>query len=159
MSLFASPVPQPAPMRLVEVELAQPLPDLSKAQHSTGRSYSGVLCLVRLHTQPLGLVELSPFPEALAPTSYAPTIFQYLRRQIDAHLASDSLPSSAALDSTVLASDDTPKCLRERADILANPPPISVIINTRDRPQLLANCLDALSRLAYSNHEIIVVDN
>lgn len=38
-------------------------------------------------------------------------------------------------------------------------PPISVIVCTRDRPRLLCHCLQALSRLAYTEYEVIVVDN
>jgi glycosyltransferase involved in cell wall biosynthesis len=39
------------------------------------------------------------------------------------------------------------------------PIPISVIVCTRDRPQLLRTCLDALMRLQYPQFEVIVVDN
>lgn len=38
-------------------------------------------------------------------------------------------------------------------------PPVSVIICTRDRPQLLERCLRSLKELDYYDYEIIVVDN
>jgi glycosyltransferase involved in cell wall biosynthesis len=36
---------------------------------------------------------------------------------------------------------------------------ISVIVCTRDRPELLRRCLNSLQQLNYSGHEVIVVDN
>lgn len=41
----------------------------------------------------------------------------------------------------------------------ATPPPISVVVCTRDRAQLLQCCLNALRQLDYPNYEVIVVDN
>ena len=38
-------------------------------------------------------------------------------------------------------------------------PPITVVVCTRDRPELLAGCLAALARLRYPDHEVVVVDN
>jgi hypothetical protein len=46
------------PMRIVEVELGQPLPPISACDEETGHTYERALCLVRLHTQPLGMLEL-----------------------------------------------------------------------------------------------------
>lgn len=37
--------------------------------------------------------------------------------------------------------------------------PVSVVVCTRDRPEALRRCLDALSRLDYPHYEVIVVDN
>ncbi|MGH9188124.1 MAG: glycosyltransferase family 2 protein, partial [Acidimicrobiales bacterium] len=37
--------------------------------------------------------------------------------------------------------------------------PVTVVVATRDRPQLLARCLDSLLRLEYPAVEIVVVDN
>jgi glycosyltransferase involved in cell wall biosynthesis len=38
-------------------------------------------------------------------------------------------------------------------------PPISVVVCTRDRPQLLSRCLDSLSRIDYPGFEVTVIDN
>lgn len=38
-------------------------------------------------------------------------------------------------------------------------PPISIIVCSRDRPQLLQQCLEALNQLDYAAYEVIVVDN
>jgi GT2 family glycosyltransferase len=42
---------------------------------------------------------------------------------------------------------------------VADGPLVSVIVATRDRPESLRTCLDALLRLTYPRREIIVVDN
>ncbi|HMQ29577.1 MAG TPA: glycosyltransferase family A protein, partial [Chloroflexaceae bacterium] len=41
----------------------------------------------------------------------------------------------------------------------APPPPISVVVCTRDRAELLRGCLAALGQLDYPCYEVIVVDN
>jgi glycosyltransferase involved in cell wall biosynthesis len=43
--------------------------------------------------------------------------------------------------------------------IRADLPPITVVVCTRDRPQSLKACLNALSRLDYPEYEVVVVDN
>lgn len=39
------------------------------------------------------------------------------------------------------------------------PPPISVVICTRDRSEPLARCLESVSRLSYPSFEVVLVDN
>jgi GT2 family glycosyltransferase len=43
--------------------------------------------------------------------------------------------------------------------VLASPPPISVVIATRERPAQLQRCLESVCRLSYPVFEVIVVDN
>ncbi|GHO59159.1 hypothetical protein [Ktedonobacter robiniae] len=54
--------PDLMPMRIVEIELEQALPNISAVDPKTQRRYQRVLAVVRLHTQPLGLAEL-PSPQ------------------------------------------------------------------------------------------------
>ena len=44
------------PARVMEIELGQPLSDIAACDEQ-GRCYQRALCLVRLHTRPLGVVE------------------------------------------------------------------------------------------------------
>src|SRR5207237_158478 len=46
------------PARVLEIELGQPLLPLSAFDEKTGHYYKRALCLIRLHTQPLGVIEL-----------------------------------------------------------------------------------------------------
>lgn len=57
VSDMAKKVPELEPARILEVELGQPLSAISAIDEKTGRLYRRALCLVRLHTQPLGVVE------------------------------------------------------------------------------------------------------
>jgi glycosyltransferase involved in cell wall biosynthesis len=148
-----------SPVRICEVEIGEPLPDISATNEQTGQQYQRAQCLIRLHTQPLGLLEL-PLDESGANAEvYAGHIWQALGEQINAHLREDGLPEVTMLDAAGLPGRHTPRCLQERAAFLQRAPFVSVIISTRDRPDRLARCLPALLALQYPGYEVIVVDN
>src|SRR5215467_5793666 len=147
------------PMRIIEVEIGQPLPDISAHDENTGRSYRRARCLVRLHTQPLGLVELELEEGRVSPEEYAAHFWQALGEQINAHLRQDGLPEVAGLSARGLFSSRIPACLEERARFVAQAPFVSVIVPTRDRPEQVRRCLQSLLALHYPRYEIIVVDN
>jgi hypothetical protein len=54
---LAAQVPVLLPARIIEIELGQPLPVLLAFDARTSRYYQRALCVVRLHTQTLGIVE------------------------------------------------------------------------------------------------------
>lgn len=150
------------PVRMMEVELAQPLPLLSAFDAKKEWTYQRALCLVRLHTQPLGLVELTFDQDELSPDEYATAIWQTLNGQINAHLRQDSLPP--LLPATTLTADglpglSVPHCVEERESFLQTAPFVSIIVSTRDHPEYIARCLPSLLTLHYPSYEIIVVDN
>jgi len=147
------------PMRIIEVEIGQPLPDISAHDENTGQSYRRARCLVRLHTQPLGLVELELEEGRVSPEEYAAHFWQALGEQINAHLRQDGLPEVAGLSARGLFSSRIPACLEERARFVAQAPFVSVIVPTRDRPEQVRRCLQSLLALHYPRYEIIVVDN
>ena len=66
------------PMRIVEVELGQPLLPISARSEETGHAYERALCLVRLHTQPLGMLELPLDACETPPNTYAQHIWNAL---------------------------------------------------------------------------------
>ena len=45
------------PVRILEVEISQPLPAVLAVDVATGHKYERAVALVRLHTQPLGVVD------------------------------------------------------------------------------------------------------
>lgn len=76
------------------------------------------------------------------------------RRALQEHLA--RLGETAA----VLEIDGVYGAFRVRRALPTSPPPISIIIPTRDHADLLRQCLDSvLQRSTYPNYEIVVVDN
>lgn len=147
------------PVRMLEVDIGQPLPALSAVDERTGQCYERALALVRLHTQPLGLVDLRLVDPTLTPDAYADQVWRALRAEISAHLRQDGLPVASRLPPTGLSDASVPVCLRERERFLANAPFVSVVVATRDRPESLDACLRSLLSLHYPCYEIIVVDN
>jgi GT2 family glycosyltransferase len=147
------------PLRILEVEISQPLPAVSAVDVATSHKYERALALVRLHTQPLGVVELQLDKDGLTAEACARQIWQALRAEIIVHLRRDGWLEPAALEATGMPSAGRPPCLHERDRLLANAPFVSVVVATHDRPASLAACLRSLVSLDYPNYEIIVVDN
>ncbi len=147
------------PIRMLEVELSEPLSAISAYEPKTGRHYQYGLLLVRLHTRPLGLLELQFDEDGLSATSLAEHIWQGLQREINEHLSQDRIPEAVNIDPKGLPYEDTPRCLQERERFLAGAPFVSVVVPTRDRTELLATLLPSLLALEYPHYEIIVVDN
>jgi glycosyltransferase involved in cell wall biosynthesis len=147
------------PIRMMEIEIGTALPILSAFDEKKERSYACARCLVRLHTQLLGTVELQFVQDKLAPEEYAPQIWQELHDQINEHLRLDGLPLITDLSANGIPGPPVPRCIAEREQYLDNAPFVSVIIPTHDRTDLLTRCLDSLLTMHYPHYEIIVVDN
>jgi GT2 family glycosyltransferase len=152
-------VPGFKPVRILDVDISQPLPAIVAVDVATGRKYERALALIRLHTQPLGVVELRLDKDGLSAEDYARQIWHALRAEIIAHLHRDGWRAPTALAATGMPSAGMPPCLQERARLLANAPFVSVVVATHDRPASLAACLRSLLSLDYPTYEIIVVDN
>ena len=151
--------PDYIPVRMLEVELGQPLPTLSAFDEKKESYYRRARCLVRLHTRPLGLVELNLEKDELRPDEYAPHIWQSLHVQINEHLRHDGFSPVTSLPAAGLPSLLTPKCVAERESFLQTAPFVSIIVSTHDRPERLSICLRSLLSQHYPHYEIIVVDN
>ncbi len=86
------------PVRMLEVEIGQSLPTLFAVDEKKERSYERARCLVRLHSQPLGIVELQFTHAQLSPNEYAPAyLVRNLHAQINHHLIQDGLPQIKTL--------------------------------------------------------------
>ncbi|MCL5256797.1 MAG: glycosyltransferase [Chloroflexi bacterium] len=145
--------------RLAEVELSQPLQAIASLDERTGRSYERVSVLVRLHTLPIGTIDLD-ITEGLLPVDrLCAEIWRALHEEINSHLLQDGLAAASSLSDGGLPVSSCPACGMEREELLKNAPLISVAIATRDRPDTLPKTLDSLLALNYPNYEIIVVDN
>jgi GT2 family glycosyltransferase len=146
------------PVRMLEVELSQPIPAVPTLDEA-GRTYHTALSLVRLHTEPLGRIELHLGSRGLSPAEYAATIWSALGDKIAAHLRQDGLPEVARLDETGIPCGGTPPCVQERQRFLSTAPFVSVIIPTANRTDHLDRCLQSLLNMEYPHFEIVVVDN
>jgi glycosyltransferase involved in cell wall biosynthesis len=155
----AAQAPDFVPARIIEIEVSQPLPAVSAFNEKTGQCYRRALCLVRLHSQPLGLVELPLDERGVSAEECAAHIWRALSEEINAHLLQDGLVAVRELGVQGLFCATVPACLEEREQFLTHVPFVSVIVPTRDRPQQIRLCLQSLLTQAYSRYEIIVVDN
>jgi glycosyltransferase involved in cell wall biosynthesis len=147
------------PIRIIEVELSQPLSNIPAVEPQTGRYYRRIRILARLHGRPLGLVDVRLDSNELEAGACAEAIWRTLGEAINAHLREDNLPEVAGLQPAGLPCRDTPPCLQERESFLARAPLVTVIVCTRDRTEQLDNCLQSLLALQYPHYEVLVVDN
>lgn len=145
------------PLLLLDVELTQPLPAIASTA-STPSSTAHVL--LRLATEPLGILELGVGVEGVTPLQLAAAALDGFGDAIEARLPSRSRPTAARLASSGLGVDaDDTDWVRTRHDILADAPPFSVVLCTRDRADRIPAALDYLSRQQYPSFEVVVVDN
>src|SRR5437764_14597575 len=82
-----------APVRIVEVEIGRLLPTISAWDDKKGHCYRRALVLVRLHTRPLGTVELEFDEDGMHAAELAQHIWHTLGAQINEHLRQEDLPA------------------------------------------------------------------
>jgi glycosyltransferase involved in cell wall biosynthesis len=123
----------PAPVRVLELELAEPLPRLTGCEN-----FQALRILVRARGRPLGWITLEHPGAEVAPGT--------LHAAITRQLAGAVIRRAVALE------------LEPAAEPAARPP-ITVVVCTRDRTTSLERCLASLRALEYPAYEILVIDN
>lgn len=149
------------PAAMLEVEISRPLPAETPVDPETNWEYRRAVVLVRLHAQPLGLIELTLGKAGLSAGQLARSIWEALGPAINAHLLEDGLSAATGLGPEGLPCAETPPCLVARQVFLANAPFVSVVVPTHDRPQQVAALVRSVLASDYPlpRYEIIVVDN
>jgi glycosyltransferase involved in cell wall biosynthesis len=135
------------PVRLLELELSDLRLRRIGPARDVGR-YRSARVLIRLHSTPLGVLDIDRHDSKSAPKAVAERARRELGPAIDAHLTNDGLAPAQA-----------PRCVRERRAFRARAPFASIVIGTRERPDALAATLDTVLALDYPRFEVIVVDN
>jgi GT2 family glycosyltransferase len=143
------------PVARTEIELSAPPAKLQLI--NAGQAPHKIVALVRLHSHPLGTMVLDGTLGAWK--SHAPTVWSAMREAINVHLAHDGLAPVDDVDDLRAAPPAVPGCVRRRQAVLASAPGITVVIGTRERPEQLRICLEALLALDYPHFEVVVVDN
>ncbi|WP_162176586.1 glycosyltransferase [Deinococcus frigens] len=115
--------------------------------------------LIRLHRQPLGLLDVRVPPEGLTEAHLSLQIWQAFSADINRHLEDDGLAGLVELPIEGILHHGEPHCRSERRAFLLQAPFVSVVVATRNRPEQLPRLLDSLLGLNYPNYEVIVVDN
>ncbi len=156
------------PRRMVDIDIAQPLPVLQESPGS-----AGAFAIVWRDRLPLCTLDIQ---NGEMPLSCDAVLQSILKRAVQAigwrlfgedfaghpplppgkHHNRNSPDLSAILDATDLL-DRLDRSIEEEA--LADGPTVSLIICTRDRPKQLAACLRAVDALRLPSEEVIVVNN
>lgn len=140
------------PVLTAQVELSASIEPIDGRRPNGGR-YGWAVVLVRLHGAPMGSVTM-PVPEdGLSGEAIRGLAEAELATEIAEHWAADG-----AGDASARAEADPP-CLRSAASFLEKAPPLSVVVATRDRPELAVACVSSLLAMRYPDKQIIVVDN
>jgi glycosyltransferase involved in cell wall biosynthesis len=143
------------PVLVSEWEVSGPLPDLYG-----GEEPGPISLLVRLATEPLGIVDIDAADVAVGARAVADAVWLSLGNSIKARLADSGLPVIDELSAAgVPCEPDDLVFTVERRRLLADAPQVSVVICTRDRAAGLAACVRRVSDQEYPNYEIVVVDN
>lgn len=138
------------PTAVLDVELSQP------PQALTGLGTAArACCLVRLHGVPLGYVEVplsnGSCPAATVRAAVVDRLAWPLLRQHLLNLLSGANPQTEwSMQAALTARPVAPAVTL---------PSITVAVCTRDRPEDLRRCLEALMRLEYPALDLLVVDN
>ncbi|MEV6802292.1 glycosyltransferase [Micromonospora rifamycinica] len=146
------------PALVRDVELTESLPHIP-AVAADGRRIERAWLLVRLHTEPIGSVLLDVPEAGLDPAALSTAIDTDLGAELRRRLpAGWPTPAPADLPAGLPPAAASAQ-LRRRAEVLRDPPPITVVVCTRERPEELARCLDSLLAQPYPNFRVLVVDN
>lgn len=140
------------PILVGDLNLDLPLPSLSAPR---GRTRARLLA--RLHTRPVGEVDLTWTGSALAPEQLADVAWPQVAERVRPHLRADGLPVPDLLPAQGLPATGTPACLLARAALPQ--PSITVVVATRDRTESLQRCLTSMDQLCYRDFDVVVVDS
>ncbi len=142
-------------MKIMEVELSQPLPAVS-----CDSKYRRLSVLARLHSEPIGTCTVDLEFREISPEHLGEILWRELGDVIAERFTAASLPAPHALNACALDVDpDSWPFLQARSKVLEAPPFISVVICTYNRPDRLRACLQHLRRQQYPAFEVVVVDN
>lgn len=150
-------------IRILEIELSQPVPALPPDLDEQGQPVSGqAKILVRLHRQPLGFLPVAIGPDGLPGPELDALIRQAFNEPIEAHWRHDTAlaaPAGACDDYLAIAGCEKPPCQLHEEKLLENAPLITVVVCSHDRPAGAARSVENLLTQRYPNFEIVVVDN
>lgn len=150
----------PGPWHVRHLDVSEGVPDLTAP-----RDAEGVLCVFWWQGTPLGQAEIPATRLPMEATKLVDYVLQAITPAVGDHLLATGFQTPPAPkrlpDIAALAALERPLSQLEQqmARINGSGPMISVVVCTRDRPEALARCLDALQELDPAPLEILVVDN
>jgi GT2 family glycosyltransferase len=150
-----------APIFIGELEITEPITGISVPERADGQAYTGVQLLVRMRRVPVGYAMLElpskarnqAEPDALDPALVCDQVWSQLSAAINAQGGHLGVSPLDALPADGIRVDGDPD------DLAGEHPMMSVVVCTRDRPDMVLTALDELTSLRYPSFEIVVVDN
>src|SRR6266542_1884140 len=146
--------PMQTPARILDIEIADLLPDVDAPRRGEGGRYRGALVLIRLHGEPIGTLEVDLTAGPMARSRLAAQIWQSFCGPIREHLARDGFASVGILTEAGIPSEATPACRRFDE---ASFPFASVVVSTHERPGPLQRCVESILVADYPAFEVLVV--
>jgi O-antigen biosynthesis protein len=138
------------PIKVVDIELSQPIPTFEGLE-----TYMGLQGLVRLHGEPLGYVKAPISLGRCTAATLSKLILDQHSWAIISQLLKNGLASPQRSEELTLeALIDLPP-----VEYAGEWPLVTVAVCTRDRPDDMKLCLEAISKLDYPHLDILVVDN
>ena len=139
------------PIKVIDIELSNAITDMGCLD-----GYASVQGLVRLHGIPLGYVRVAVTDGCCQRSAIVKAILDEFETVIADHISLNgtggrSQPNTIALENVVGTS--------RAITISGSFPRVTVSVCTRDRSNVLVNCLNGLIKLSYPNLEVIVIDN
>jgi GT2 family glycosyltransferase len=139
---------------VVECELSSEVPAIAARVPEVT-----ALVLVRLFTEPIGLLKLTVDERGLTPAALAREIVTELGFELRERFRDCDIPWTGSLPLAGLKPGRTPAFIQGRQRVLAEGPEITAAVCTRDRPEDLALALDSLDAQRYPRLRTLVVDN
>ena len=140
-----------APILIGELELTRAIIDIRLPAREDGTTYHGAQLFVRLQHIPVGYVLLGP--GELDAESVSRRVWRELGGVINGQRSRAGLPALDALPAGGIPVEP------ELADEPADPPLVTVVVCTRNRPAGVMVTLRGLAAMHYRPFEVVVVDN
>jgi GT2 family glycosyltransferase len=135
---------------VADVDVARPLPTLAGADRAW--------VLVRAFTEPLGSMILPVPVDGLSPAALAEAVQARFGDAVAVRVAATGGAAGPLTAAGVRAVTTAPYVAR-RDEVLADAPPITVVICTRDRAEGLRGCLRTVLAQRYPRFRVLVVNN
>lgn len=146
-----------APCLVADIDVADGVPDVVGDQRLD--SAKCLWMLVRMHTQPLGIVMMAVPPEGLPRHQVVAGLTEVLGAELCFHAGVVGATWPPPDAERQLARTLPSPFLSSRREVLAQAPSLTVVVCTRDRPSGLERCLESLVHQDYPRYSILVVDN
>lgn len=155
---FSLPDERAPHVAILDIDLAdglQAIPDVD----DTGAMWTSALVLVRVFTEPIGVVELAIPVGGVGADDLARAIGTELEMQVSERVVASGLVWEGSVPIAGLCPAQTPPFVANRERILREAPSLTVAICTRNRPQELSRALASVACQEYPSLRVVVVDS